>query len=115
MILLVLYQCVAQGTIGGKLVHKHTYPAYPYHLRLFEFVVIGGEVKAEHDVMRINFSSPWMLANTLRTLSIWYVTGNFCRASVDLVEFWVNSIHVRTMSFACLSFRTVPRVRKYIN
>jgi hypothetical protein len=51
-----------------ELVRKHNDPDDSYHLRLFYSVVIGSEV--ERDVVRINFSSPWMLAKlTTQTLS----------------------------------------------
>jgi hypothetical protein len=85
------------------LVHD---PADSYHLRLFDFVVFG-DVTAEHDVVQINISSPWMLTNLLCAITAGFqlnanVTGNFCRASVDLVEFQVNSIPCQN-NVLCLS------------
>jgi hypothetical protein len=52
-----------------ELVRKHNDPDDSFHLRLFYFVVIGSELIAELDIVRINFSSPWMLANPLRTIA----------------------------------------------
>ncbi len=55
-----------------------------YHLPLFDFVIINGEVTAERDLLRLNFSSGWMLANYLSTIAAGGgfqlyadVTGNF--------------------------------------
>ncbi len=50
----------------SELVRKHTDPAIDYHVSLYEFVVIGYEVIAARDVVRINMSFLWMLANALR-------------------------------------------------
>jgi hypothetical protein len=51
-----------------ELVHKHNDQTYDYHLQLYEDVVIGHELMAERDIVLINLSSVWMLANALRTL-----------------------------------------------
>jgi hypothetical protein len=82
-----------------ELMCKHNYQDDSYHLRLFYFVVIGSEVIAKRDMVRINFSSPWMPGNSLRAIAASWglqlnatATGNVCRQSVDLVEFGVNSI-----------------------
>ncbi len=67
---------------------------------LFDFVVICSEIIPERDMVCINFSCLWMLANFFRaiiTVTGWgfqlntSITGTFCRASVDLVEFCVDS------------------------
>jgi hypothetical protein len=52
----------------SELVHKHNDPAIDYHVSLYEYVVIGYELMAARDVVRINMSSVWMLANTLRAI-----------------------------------------------
>jgi hypothetical protein len=86
-----------------ELVHKHNDPGDSYHLRLFEIVVIGCEVKAEHDVVRINFLLALDASNFSNSLCTiiavgWgfqlkaNVTDDFGLASVDLVEFGVDSI-----------------------
>jgi hypothetical protein len=82
-----------------ELVLKHNDPANSYHLLLFDFVVIGGEVTADRDLVLLNFSSAWMLANSLSAIATGWgfqpnadVTSNFCRSSFDLVEFGVNFI-----------------------
>jgi hypothetical protein len=66
-------------------------------------------VTAECDLVLPNFSSAWMLANSLRALAtglgfqlIPDITGNLCRSSVDLVEFGVNSIPCQN-NVLCLS------------
>ena len=89
--------------------HKNNDPADLYHLPLYDYVVIGHELVAERDIVRINFSSQWMLANALRAIAAGWgfqingdVTGNFCRASVDLVGFGVNSIPCQN-NVLCLS------------
>jgi hypothetical protein len=71
--------------------------------------VTGYELIAARDVVRINMSSVWMLANALRAIVAgWYfqlcadVTGNFCNRSVDLLEFSVTSIPCQN-NVLCLS------------
>ena len=83
----------------STLMLKHNDAADPYHLRLFDFVVLGGQVSAEHDLVRITFGSVWMLLNAFRAIIAGWVfqlngdvTGKFCNKSVDLVEFSVTSI-----------------------
>ena len=83
----------------SELMRKHNDPEDPYHFDLFEFVVLGGELRAQRDIVRITIASPWMLANALRAIiSGWVfqlngdVTGKLCRASVDLLQLGINSI-----------------------
>ncbi len=73
---------------------KHNDPATDFHVSLYDYVVIGYEVIAERDVVRIDLSSVWMLANAQRAIIAGWnfqlcadVTGNFCSSSVDLLEF----------------------------
>jgi hypothetical protein len=93
----------------SELVRKHNDPAIDYHVPLYEYVVIGYELIAAPDVMRINLSSVWMLANALcAILAGWNfqlcadVTGNFCNRCVDLLEFSVSSIPCQN-NVLCLS------------
>ncbi len=48
--------------------HKHNDPANDYHLLIYDYVVIGHELIAKRDIVRINLSSLWMLANALRAI-----------------------------------------------
>jgi hypothetical protein len=61
--------------------------------------VIGHEFDAAHDIMRIKFSSLWMLLNALRSINAGWVfqlngdvTGYVRRADIDLLELSVTSI-----------------------
>ena len=88
-----------EKNLFSTLMLKHNDAADPYHLRLFDFVVLGSQVAAEHDLVRITFGSVWMLCNALRAIIAGWVfqlngdvTGKFCNKSVDLVEFSVTSI-----------------------
>jgi hypothetical protein len=63
--LTALWLSLCKSNDWRELVRKHNDPDDSYHLRFFYFVVIGSEVIAERDIVRINFSSPWMLANSL--------------------------------------------------
>ncbi len=45
-----------------ELVHKHSDQEDSYQFCLFDFVVMGSEVIAEHDLARINLSSLLMVA-----------------------------------------------------
>jgi hypothetical protein len=83
----------------SELVCKHNDPAIDYHVSLYGYVVIGYELVAELDVVRINISSVWLLANALRAIVAGWnfqlcadVTSNFGNRSADLLEFSVTSI-----------------------
>ena len=52
-------------SVWSEAVRKHIDPAIDYHVSLHEYVVIGYELIAERDIVLINMSSVWMLANTL--------------------------------------------------
>ena len=88
---------------------KHNDPAIDFHVSLYDYVVIGYELITERDVVRMNLSSVWMLANALRAIIAGWnfqlcadVTGNFCNRSVDLLEFSVTSILCQN-NVLCLS------------
>ena len=96
---------------------KHNDPEDAYHFRLFDFVVLGSQVTAEHDLVRITFGSVWMILNSYHTIiSGWGfqlnggVSGKCCRKSVDLVEFAVNSIPKRN-NVLCLG--VIPKGTEY--
>ena len=55
--------------VFSELLGRHNDPEDAYHLPLYDLVVIGGEVQAHHDVLRVNLSSPWMLANALSAIA----------------------------------------------
>ncbi len=93
----------------SEVVRKHNDPALDYHVSLYEYVVIGYKLIVARDVVRINMSSVWMLANALSTIIAGWnfqlcadVTGNFCNRSVDLLEFSVTSIPCQN-NVLCLS------------
>ena len=99
--------------VGGGAQAQYD-PAIDFHVSLYDYVVIGYELIAERDVVRINLSSVWMLANALRAIIAGWnfqlcadVTGNFCNCSVDLFEFSVTSIVVESIpcqnNVLCLS------------
>jgi hypothetical protein len=52
----------------SELVRKHNDPSIDYHVPLYEYIVIGFELIAARDVVRMNLSSVWMLANALRAI-----------------------------------------------
>jgi hypothetical protein len=99
--------CIRSSWSGP--VRKHNDPAIDYHLPLYEYVVIGCELIAERDVVRINLSSLWMLANALRAIVAGWkfqfcadVTSNFCSRSVDLLGVSVTFIPCQN-NVLCLS------------
>ena len=47
---------------------KHNDPGDAYHFRLFDFVVLGSQVTAEHNLVRITFGSVWMILNAYRAI-----------------------------------------------
>ncbi len=91
---------------------KHNDKDDPFHLKLFEFCVIGHEFDAADDIVHINFSFLWMLSNALRAINAGWVfqlngdvTGNVCRAGIDLLELSVSSIPAQN-NVLCIS--TIP-------
>ena len=42
----------------SDLMRKHNDPEDSYQFDLFEFVVLGGELRAQRDIVRITISSP---------------------------------------------------------
>ena len=85
----------------STLMRKHNDPEDAYRFRRLDLVVLGSQVTAEHDLVRITFGSVWM---TLRLnaysaiISGWGfqlngdITGKYCHKSVDLVEVLVTFI-----------------------
>ena len=47
---------------------KHNDPEDAYHFRLFDFVVLGIQVTAEHDLVLITFGSVSMILNNFRAI-----------------------------------------------
>ena len=89
----------AEINLFSTLMRKHNDPDDAYHFRLFDFVVLGSQVTAEHDLVRITFGSVWMMLNAYRAIIAGWgfhlngdVTGKYCNKSVDLVEFSATSI-----------------------
>ncbi len=49
----------------SDLMRKHNDPKNTY---LFKFVVLGSQVSPKRDIMRITFSSVWMILNAFRAI-----------------------------------------------
>jgi hypothetical protein len=110
--------CGSLSLFAGKnrwseLVSRHNDQEDPYHLQLYEFCIIGHHLDAAHDIVRLNFSSPWMLLNALRSIASGWVfqlngdvTGKVCRADIDLLELSVTSMPCQN-NVLCIS--TIPR------
>jgi hypothetical protein len=103
-------------SVWSEVVRKHNDPAIDFHVSFYDYVGIGYELIVERDVVRINLSSVWMLANALRAIIAGWnfqlcadVTGNFCSSSVDLLEFSVTCIPCQN-NVLCLSI--IPRQRR---
>ncbi len=90
---------LCETNLFSDLMRKHNDLQDAYHFRLFEFVVLGSQVSAKRDIVRITFSSVWMILNAFRAIDAGWefqsngdVTGKLCRKNIGLVEFGVNSI-----------------------
>ena len=53
----------SDSKLFSTLLRKHNDPEDSYHLRLFEFLVLGSQITAEHDLVRFTFRSVWMICN----------------------------------------------------
>ena len=74
-----------------------------------DFVVLGSELIAQHDIVRITVASLWMLANVLQAIIAGWgfqlngnVTGKVCRASGDVLELGIRSMPQRN-NVLCLA------------
>ena len=102
----------AETNRWSELVRKHNDKEDPFHLQLFEFCIIGHHLDAAHGIVRLNFSSVWMLLNALRSIASGWVfqlngdvTGKVCRADIDLLELSVTSMPCQN-NVLCIS--TIP-------
>ena len=82
-----------------SLIDRHNDEADEFHFDLFKPFVIGRDLNAKRDIVHINITSLWFLANTLRAIGTGWVfqlnsdaTFNFCRTAVDMIGFGVNSL-----------------------
>ena len=76
----------SETNLFSALMRKHNDPENAYHFRLFGFLVLGSQVTAEHDLVRITFGSVWMILNAFRAIIAGWgfqlngdVSGKFCR------------------------------------
>ncbi len=106
----------------SELVRKHNDPAIDYHVSPYEYIVIGYELIAARDVVRINMSSVRMLANTLQAIvSGWNfqlcadIAGNFCNRSWTFSSSRSPPFRARTMFSACPSFPRQLKVKRFIS
>ena len=83
----------------NSLNDRHNDDADPFHFDLFRPFVIGKDIKAERDIVHIKFSSPWFICNILRQIAAGWIfqinadgTFGFCRHSVEMIDFGVNSV-----------------------
>jgi hypothetical protein len=102
----------AEENRWSELVRKHNDEDDPYHLKLFEFCINSFDLQAARGIVRLKISSLWMLLNAFRSIkSGWLfqlngdVTGKFCRADIDLLEFSVTSMPCQN-NILCIS--TIP-------
>jgi hypothetical protein len=70
---------------------RHNNPAESSCMPLFSAFVIGSDIKAERQLMHINFSSVWLLLNAVRAIETrwavqlnWDATFGFCSANIDM-------------------------------
>jgi hypothetical protein len=102
----------AEENRWSEMVRKHNYPDNSYHLKMFEFCVIGYKLQAARGIIRINFSSLWMLLNALHSIQAGWVfqlngdiTCDVCRADIDLLQLSVISMPCQN-NVLCIS--TIP-------
>ena len=59
---------LCETNLFSDLMHKHNDPEDAYHFSLFELVVLGSQVSPERDIVRITFSSVWMILKVFRAM-----------------------------------------------
>jgi hypothetical protein len=71
---------------------RHNDPTDSFCMPLFSAFVIGSDIKAERQVIHINFSSVWLLLNAVRAIETGCVvqlngdaTFGFCRADIHMI------------------------------
>jgi len=71
---------------------RHNNPTDSFCMPLFSTLVIGSDIKAERQVIHINFSSVWLLLNAVRAIETGWVvqlngdaTFGFCCADIDMI------------------------------
>ncbi len=95
----------------SDLVRLHKDLEIYYHIGLIYVCVLHHQNLAEHDILRINLLSLWMLTHALRAMKAGWefqlnanVTGKVCQKSIDLPAFSVTSIPKRINNMCLLSF-----------
>jgi hypothetical protein len=83
----------------NSLITRHNDEFDSFHFDLFRPFVIGHDIKPERDIVHINITSPWFMCNVLRQIASGWIfqlnadgTFGFCRHSVDMIGFGVNSV-----------------------
>ena len=102
-----------------SLIDRHNDEADEFHFDLFKPFVIGRDLNAKRDIVHINITSLWFLANTLRAIGTGWVfqlnsdaTFNFCRTAVDMIGFGVNSLgnHNHPLCWSIIPHNTESQV-----
>ncbi len=59
---------LCEANLFSDFMLKHNDSDIAYHFRLFEFVVLCSQVSPERDVVRLTFSSVWMILNAFHAI-----------------------------------------------
>ena len=89
----------AEARSFATLLRQHNDPDDPYHLSMFEHIVIGNDIQPARQLVTLNISSPWFLLHAVRAIIAGWtfqlnmdVTFSICRHAVDLLCLGVNSM-----------------------
>jgi len=104
-----LHELCTSLSFANKI-RSHNDDSSQYHLNLFYPVCLHHDIRAEHNIVIMVFSTLWMLLNHARVFNsgvpvqlVYDATGSITDVAVQLIGFCFTSFHAH-MNLACLGF-----------
>ena len=104
-----LHELCTSLDFPGKVI-RHNDEADAFHLDLFDPVCLHHEISAEHNLVIMVFSTPWMMLNHARAYNsgvpvqlVYDATGSITDCAVQIIGFGFTSFHAH-VNPACVGF-----------
>ena len=104
-----LHELCTSLDFPGKVI-RHNDEADAFHLDLFDPVCLHHEISAEHNLVIMVFSTPWMMRNHARAYNsgvpvqlVYDATGSITDCAVQIIGFGFTSFHAH-VNPACVGF-----------